>query len=60
MVSKRCFGLRNFGEKKRTNVIGALCAGSLLRTCLFTCDSGTVKTLAKDDLLSKLPEKAYL
>ena len=30
MVGRRCFGLRNFGEKKRTNVIGALCAGSLL------------------------------
>ena len=26
LVGKRCFGLRNFGEKKRTNVIGALYA----------------------------------
>ena len=27
--------LRNFGEKKRTNVIGALCAGSLLTASLL-------------------------
>ena len=29
MIGRRCFGLCNFGEKKRTNVIGTLCAGSL-------------------------------
>lgn len=60
MVGRRCFGLRNFGEKKRTNVIGALCAGSLVTAALFTfnIDTEVFKTWVKDDLLPKLPEKS--
>ena len=46
------FGLRNFGEKKRTNVIGALCAGSLLTAALFTCNQGA-SGLIKDFGTSK-------
>ena len=41
LLGKRCFGLRNFGEKKRTNVIGALYAGSLLTVFLFNCNIDT-------------------
>ena len=60
LVGKRCFGLRNFGEKKRTNVIGALYAGNLLTVSLFNCniDTEVFKTWVKDDLLPKLPEKS--
>ena len=57
MVSKRCFGLRNFGEKKCTSVIGALCGTSLTTASMI---SKFLKLGLKDDLLPKLPEKAYL
>ena len=57
MIGRRCFGLCNFGEKKRTNVTGTLCAGSLLMASLFTCniDTEVFKTWVKSYL-----KKSYL
>ena len=59
-VGKRCHGLRNFGEKKRVNVIGALHSGQLLTVSLFDCnvDTPVFKTWVKEDLIPKLPEKS--
>jgi len=59
-IGKRCHGLRSFGEKKRTNAIGALYASKLMTVSLFDCNIDTVvfKTWVEKELLSKLPQKS--
>ena len=59
-IGTRCYGIRNFGQKKRTNVIGALSAGTLLAVSLFQCniDTQIFKAWAQEDLIPALPEKS--
>lgn len=61
-IGTRCYGLRNFGQKKRTNAIGALCAGSLLAVALFQCniDSKTFKAWVQQDLIPVLPAQSVI
>lgn len=60
LIGQRCYGLHNFGAKRRTNVIGALHEGKLLTTSLFECniDSDIFETWLDQDLLDKLPTKS--
>ena len=59
-IGKRCHGLRNFGEKKRINAIGALHRGKLLTVSLFSCNVDTLvfKTWVEKDLIPKLPKES--
>ncbi len=59
---QRCFGTHNWQAKGRTNVIGALLAGKLLTTCLFSCNinSDIFHAWLSTDLLPKLPPAAVL
>lgn len=61
-VGTRCYGLRNFGQKKRTNVIGALCRGSLLAISLFQCniDSAAFSAWVAQDLIPSLPDNSVV
>jgi transposase len=59
---QRCFGKRDWGAKRRTNVIGALVGKLLLTVCLF---ESTINTLIFDawvqqDLLPKLPQHSVI
>lgn len=60
LIGQRAFGSRNFGAKKRTNVIGALYKQNLLTSSLFDCnvDSDVFNGWLENDLIPKLPEKA--
>lgn len=54
---KRCYGKHNWGEKGRTNVIGALLGGLLLTVSLFETNINTevFTSWIKQDLLPQLP-----
>jgi transposase len=59
---QRCYGSQDWGAKGRTNVIGALLAGTLLTVCLF---QSTINTVIFDqwvvqDLIPKLPPRSVL
>ena len=58
----RCFGTHNWGSKGRTNVIGALVAGTLLTVSLFetTINTEIFDEWAVQDLLPKLPNKSVV
>ena len=59
---KRCYGKHNWGEKGRTNVIGALLAGALLTVSLFetTINTDIFTAWIKQDLLPKLPQSSVV
>lgn len=54
---KRCFGTHDWGAKGRTNVIGALLAGTLLTVSLFetNIDTEIFDAWVIQDLIPKLP-----
>ena len=58
----RCYGKHNWGEKGRTNVIGALLAGTLLTVSLFetTINTDIFSAWIEQDLLSKLPPSSVV
>lgn len=57
LKGKRCFGSHDWGAKGRTNVIGALLAGTLLTVALFqtTINMIIFNTWIQTDLIPKLP-----
>ena len=57
LKGKRCYGKHNWGEKGRTNVIGALLKGILLTVSLFESNINTeiFTSWVLQDLLPKLP-----
>ena len=59
---QRCFGTHDWHARGRTNVIGALLAGALLTTCLFSCniDSDVFHGWLIGDLIPKLPSGCVL
>jgi transposase len=62
LKGQRCYGKHDWGAKGRTNVIGALLAGSLLTISLFNC---TINTAVFDawviqDLLPQLPPNSVV
>lgn len=59
---KRCFGMRNWGAKGRTNAIGALLGSSLLALTLFECtiNSDAFSAWITQELLPKLPHKSVI
>jgi len=61
-IGTRCYGLKNFGQKKRTNVVGAISAGSLLAVSLFqsNVDSLTFKAWVQQDLIPALPKQSVV
>jgi transposase len=62
LKGRRCYGKQNWGEKGRTNVIGALLAGVLLTVSLFqmTINTEVFTTWVAHDLLPKLPPKSVV
>jgi len=62
LKGKRCFGIHNWGAKGRTNVIGALVAGTLLTVSLFetTINTEIFDEWVVQDLLPKLPNKSVI
>lgn len=59
----RCFGTHDWGAKRRTNVIGALCAGFLLTATLFetTINTNIFNAWGIRDLIPKLaPESVVI
>lgn len=62
LKGQRCYGKQDWGAKGRTNVIGALLAGTLLTVCLF---QSTINTAIFDqwmiqDLIPKLPAQSVV
>ena len=58
----RCFGIHNWGERGRTNVIGALLGSVLLTVSLFgtTINTAVFNAWVSQDLIPKLPEKSVV
>jgi len=58
----RCFGTHDWGEKGRTNVIGALLLGTLLTVSLFQANVNTLifNAWVIEDLIPKLPPKSVV
>jgi len=56
-IGQRCYGTHDWHAKGRTNVIGALCGGSLLTVSLFdsTINADVFHAWLCHDLLPKLP-----
>ena len=59
---KRCFGTHDWGAKGRTNVIGALIAGTLLTVSLFQTNINTqiFNAWVIHDLIPKLPPESVV
>ncbi len=59
---KRCYGVRDWGAKGRTNVIGALIGASLLTVSTFTTNiNGDIfHRWMVNDLIPKLPAKTVV
>lgn len=59
---QRCFAKRDWGAKRRTNVIGALVGKHLLTVCLFESTINTVvfDAWVQQDLLPKLPKHSII
>jgi transposase len=59
---QRCFGVRDWQAKGRTNVIGALLNQKLLTTCLVntSVDSAVFYAWLTQDLLPKVPPNAVI
>lgn len=62
LKGQRCYGTHDWGAKGRTNVIGALLAGTLLTVSMF---QGTIDTQVFDawviqDLIPQLPEETVV
>ena len=62
LKGKRCFGDHHWNARGRTNVIGALLAGTLLTCwlCDFNVNSDVFHAWIINDLLPKLPENSVL
>ena len=59
---QRCYGEHDWGAKGRTNVIGALLAGTLLTVSLFqtTINTDIFTCWVEQDLMPKLPPQSVL
>jgi transposase len=59
---KRCFSVKDWQAKGRTNVIGALLGATLLTASLFECtiDSDVFHAWITQELLPKLPEQTII
>jgi succinate dehydrogenase hydrophobic anchor subunit len=59
---QRCYGIHDWGAKRRTNVIGALCMGILLTLSLFHSSINTAIFTGWliQDLLPKLPPRCVI
>jgi transposase len=62
LKGQRCFGKHDWGAKGRTNVIGALLAGTLLTVSLFNCTINTAVFNAwiVQDLIPQLPPNSVV
>lgn len=61
-VGERCYGTCDWQAKGRTNVIGALLAGTLLTVSLFqdNINADIFCQWVKQDLLTKLPQNSVI
>lgn len=59
---QRCYGYHDWGAKGRTNVIGALLAGTLLTISLFqtTINTNIFTCWVEQDLMPKLPPRSVV
>jgi len=59
---QRCYGNHDWGAKGRTNVIGALFAGTLLTVSLFqtTINTSIFDCWVEQDLMPKLPSRSVV
>lgn len=57
---QKCYGVKEFGNKNRTNAIGALYNGNLICVGLFNCniDTSLYTQWIKDELLDQLPDNS--
>ena len=62
LCEQRCYGKHDWGEKGRTNVIGALLGGVLLTISMFesTINTEIYTAWVEHDLLPKLPPKTVI
>jgi transposase len=62
LKGQRCYGQQDWGAKGRTNVIGALLAGSLLTISLFqtTINTDIFTGWIEQDLIPKLPPNSVV
>lgn len=62
LKGQRCYGKQDWGSKGRTNVIGALLAGSLLTISLFqtTINTDIFTGWIEQDLIPKLPPNSVI
>ncbi len=62
LKGQRCYGKQDWGAKGRTNVIGALLAGSLLTISLFqtTINTDIFTGWIEQDLIPKLPPNSVV
>ena len=62
LKGQRCYGKKDWGAKGRTNVIGALFAGTLLTVSLFqtTINTDVFTGWVQQDLIPKLPSKSVI
>lgn len=62
LKGQRCFGTHEWGAKGRTNVIGALLAGTLLTVSLFETNINTeiFNAWVMQDLIPKLPPRSVV
>lgn len=58
----RCYGVRDWHARGRTNVIGALLGAALITTCLFDTmiNADIFYSWVVEDLLPKLPERSIV
>jgi transposase len=61
-IGKRCYGMKDWHAKGRTNVIGAITDNEFITTCLFDAniDSDIFSVWLKKDLLPKLPSHSII
>ena len=62
LVGTKCYGLKNFGNKGRENVIGAIISGKFITATIFDCNIDNVifNAWLCEDLLPKLPDNNVL
>lgn len=62
LKGQRCYGIHDCGAKGRTNVIGALLAGTLLTVSMFqsTIDTQVFDAWVIQDLVPKLPKETIV
>jgi transposase len=61
-IGKRCYGVKDWHAKGRTNVIGAIADNKFITTCLFNAniDSDIFYAWLTEDLLPKLPRHSVI